>query len=243
MSEDVKPPCVRGCTKLVLDPETREKIGEQPRLATDGHLCARCADKLLERLKAIPDLYAMLSTDLNSGDPFAPGKRGKISGSPELIRLDVLAMMDPRSYPVRRLAPGEKPPPPETVRFSGDVSGVMASWADCLCDDLNLSGRPNDLDGSIALLTGPWWSNVLYRPWVDELWTEVDEIYSTLRRLNNIWTPKPLGACACGQMLYEPDLGTIEPGKAIIECPRCNHRLNGLSVVRLKTAQTISEAS
>lgn len=251
MSEHVKPPCVRGCTRVVKDLESGEKIGEEPKLATEGHLCGSCAGRLKSWLCELPNLVAGLDPRMTKGDPYQPSRRGKISGSPALVRLEVEAMIDPRSVSIPRRYMGNPNDPndpadpviqPDQIRFGGDVPGVLEQWADCLCDDLNLhvddpENRPKGLVQSVELLTGPWWSNLTYRPWVDELFTEIQEIRTTLRRLNDMRDPMPVGNCGCGMKLFLPEDGT-----ATIRCRNCGHRLDALSIVRLRAAQSISEA-
>lgn len=237
--------CVRGCTKPVYEPETREKLGDEPIPATVGHLCARDAEKLREWLRELPDLVAMLDTRLGQGDPYKPERHGKVSGSPALVRLDVAAMLDSRSTATRKLEEGEARPAPDDVKFGGDVPGVLVQWADCLCDDLSLMAdedqidqRPATLIDAVDFLAGTWWSNVVYRPWIDELYTEIHEIRGMLRAFNNIRDPVSIGSCECGQKLYLPEDGT-----SWIRCKRCGHRMDGLAVVRLRTAQAITEAT
>ena len=61
-------------------------------------LCSSCADKMDRALGEMDRLFDSLSLDLpgrNPDDP--PASHGKISGSPALIRLDSLALADPRT--------------------------------------------------------------------------------------------------------------------------------------------------
>ena len=228
------PACVRGCTHSALT-DGGEEFRER-NAATMGHLCAGCAKRLHKWIVGIPDLYAILDPRKDAGkDPYAPTRRGKISGSPALVRLDVVALQDRRTNARARFnEPGDE------NMLGGDVPSLMLSWAECLSDDLDLTGRPDSLASAVALLAGPWYPNLCYRPWVDELYTEVEKIHRTLKGLNHVGGPRPLGTCECGQRLYEPD---PQPGREqIIECRNCGHRLDGLALVRLAAAQKMRDA-
>lgn len=220
--------CVRGCEEPYLDPDTSERL-TRPRPASNGYLCRRCADTLHRYLTEIPDSFASLSTRIGGGDPLQPGKRGKLSGSPALLRLDVWALLDPHSTATGRYyEPGDE-------NSVGDIPGVIISFAVNLADDLNLTHKPETLWAAVQLMTGEWYQNLCYRPWIDDCYDWTKTIYDTLRRCNGVTDPVSIGRCHCGTQLYRPE--TVEAG--VITCPSCGHRMNGVAVVRLKNAQEI----
>jgi hypothetical protein len=235
--------CIRGCTHTTRDPTTRAVTGEQPRPATTGLLCTRCADKLHQAITEIPDQIAELDLTPQAGASTIAGTRhGKLSGSPALIRLDAQAMIDPRAVAYDRLEPGQKPHP-NRVRFGGDVPGVIISWADNLCDDLNLTNRPTTLTTAAELLT-TWFTDLTQRPWIAEFYNETLEIRGALRGINGVTDPRTLGKCQCGRTIYEPStvVGTLEPTSAFIEC-KCGHRVNALALTRIAEAGHIENAT
>lgn len=247
MSEDVKPPCVRGCTKPILDPNTREKIGDEPRPATQGHLCGKCAEKLRKWLKDIPDLYAVLDPRISraNNSNTAPANRRKISGSPALIRLDVAILQDPRTHWGSQWRGKSTMEPEDRYDPPSDIPSQFITWAYALADDLNLTQQPTTLTEAIELLTGPWWSNLCYRPWIDELFTDTQTTRRLLRRVTGTNGPRPLGKCQCGNTLYEPipvpGATNIDPERAILECGKCGHRMNSMAIVRLAAAQRVAQ--
>lgn len=246
MSEHVKPPCVRGCTRPVRDMESGEKIGEEPKLATEGLLCPRCAKDLRTWLRQIEDLYAVLDSRPGGGaSPFSPAKRQKVSGSPALIRLDVAILQDPRSSS-GALYRGEVVHEPEDIfDHPSDIPGQFIAWATSLATDLNLKTRPTNLTDAIDLLAGEWFTNLCYQNWVVDLYDDTKTTRTMLRRITGTTGARPAGKCPCGNTLYEPEpkpgVTKLDPEKAVIECRKCGHRMNALALVRLAAAQRVAD--
>lgn len=212
--------CVRGCTMRCKSFDCKEAGAHDhepiPRQSEVGLLCAICARRILEALADIELMYPELSIYAQQQGQQQEGKRGKLSGSPALIRLDVLAMLDFNANPG------------DGVR---SIMGTLASWADCVRDDLGLvtSGSPIDI-----LRT--WHARICALPWIDDYWDEVTELAGMLRRATN--QPKPIGRCfgratnkGCGRRLYEP----VPPETAIV-CPdeNCGRRYDGAELVKLQ---------
>lgn len=244
--------CVRGCTRPNIDRETGE-VGEPiPRIASDGLLCKKDAENLARWLDEVENLYATLDVRMERApEREGGGKRGKISGSPALIRLDVLAMMDPRTNPgpsKPSAFDGKQEPDDGLLNVPSTVSG----WAEMLALEQHLSMvqvdddsdewvPPFNLSEALSLLR-TWMPTVLQQMWVDEFYAEMKDVHSLLSRAHGIPRPKIVGHClsilgegkathACGKALYAPE------GTAVIRCSACGRTYNGLDIVRLRTIE------
>ena len=232
--------CIRGCKRPNIDKESGE-IGEPiPRVATDGLLCKKDAENIAKWLDDLCDLYATLDVRIEKAqEREAGGKKTKISGSPSLIRLDVMAMLDPRTRP------GEGFPWLDGSREPDDglwnVYQTIAGWASVLADEKSLDSEYSDLTAAVKLLTA-WLPTVYEQPWVDEFYTELRHVHGLLSRALGIPRPKVMGHClsilgegskthACGQTLYAP------VGTSIIRCSNCGRTYNGVEIVKLRAIE------
>lgn len=262
MTDSVAQPCVRGCVQPcrceACKTAPQPVHGPVPRPQDVGLLCQRCADQLRTWVGDLVPLYATLTLEPeHTGE--REGKRGKLSGSPALVRLDVLALQDPRT---RRDDEGG----PLAVEFT------TSSWAGCLREELfppppvddeeatNTYTR-NDTTGTLAgavnFLT-IWWTGLLAQTWIDEFYRDVELMNRTLRRAHGIQNPKPIGHCLemvgtpprrCGRALYAPAVKVAATSQtagykgrpverkdqtAPIRCPSCGRRYDGINLIRLR---------
>lgn len=228
--------CVRGCVspcECQACQECAQPIHAPTRREADeGLLCKRCARTLRKWLTEIPDLYATLDpyhAPPTDEDPDAyHGKHGKLSGSPSPVRLDVVALMDPRT---NAGVPGD---PWDGSTY---IPGEVCTWAQVLVEDHDLSSPYGTLTEAAALLLA-WFGTVIASPWVDEMWTAMRDIHRLLQRAHGVPRPKPIGECinvyerggvtiACGHTLYAPAAG------AKIRCSGCGRRYDGYGLVAL----------
>jgi hypothetical protein len=232
VSEQVRSACARGCVKTIRNPDTREPEGEEYIPAEVGDLCRSDAARLRRWIEETPDLYAQLSVHAKpeeAEETGIPAHRGKISGSPALIRLDALALMDPHSTANALGEPSQL--------FGGDVVGVMLEFSNNLCDDLSLKDRPTDLTAACRALAGVWYENLCSRPWIVDLYDTMHHIHRQLRSATGTHDPAPAGKCHCGTRLYY----TTDQNQ--VACTKCGHTMDGIALVRLAAAQRIQEAS
>jgi hypothetical protein len=232
-------PCVRGCTKpgpLMDDGQRGEDV---PRMATDGLLCSKDARNLKTWLEEIPDLYAQLDTRMEGGYSTRydgkTGKTGKASHSPALVRLDVVALQDPRTLRDEDL-PGEPLYIPR----------VVGSWAYLLAEEHDLASPTDTLVEAVNLLL-TWWSTLVAKAWVDEFFTDVHDCSKLLNRANNVERPRSVGTCIsivgdagnlreCGRQLYALE-------GAAVRCASCHRRYDGMDLVRVATTREQAERS
>lgn len=245
--------CVRGCVKACGCAECFANAIHDPipRQADIGLLCRRCGDQLWRWLDEIPDLYATLDSRPGSVERSEGGKRGKISGSPALSRLDVIALTDYRTMPhtghtnPKNLKYGDDQI--ETDDGIIDVAFEMVQWSDILADEVGISGRADTLTEAVKMLT-TWWTTLLDQPWIDETWLAVRDVRRMLGRAHGEQKPRPVGHCnrpieiptsdvrkpeirLCGNTLYAPESG------GTVRCRQCGARYDGMAILRLKIGQ------
>lgn len=191
---------------------------------TIGLLCRPCAHRLMDALRQLPDLMAALppATEPPDHGDEQHTKRGKLSGSPALVRLDVMVLSGWGDRDDSGLAP---------------VWETIAGWVRAISEDLSTAEPDNtELTGLCAWLLGHW-QRITRAPWVDEFWADVIGLHTHLRRATN--APRPIGRCfgwdparACNAPLYLPD---PKPGQEVsIRCDECGRRYNGVDLVRLQ---------
>jgi hypothetical protein len=131
---------------------------------SDTNLCTECATTLHDAYTGLSAAYAQLDhTILVTGQTEAVST-GKVSGSPALIRLDVMALQDPRT---------QWDGNPDSPRH---LPRAQQAWAHRLADWL---GVPRTHEH--AFIT-TWWSELLKTPWIGEFH---DEVSGLARQLNN----------------------------------------------------------
>lgn len=215
--------CVRGCNTrcyadecLTIGWHDHDPI---PRRSEVGLLCRPCADRILHALADIELTYPDLDIHMSQRGQ-TEGKRGKVSGSPALIRLDVLAMLDYRS----KVGDGVR-----------SVLGTLDGWAQCAHDDMGVTMPATNLSSVLSFLTNLH-PRICEQPWIDDYFDEVTELAAMLRRATD--QPKPIGRCfgfiankPCNRPLYEP-----VPPEVDIVCPdeNCGRTYTGAELIKLQ---------
>lgn len=229
MSEEITY-CVRGCTyrctSLVCAAVGDHDHEPDRRRADVGLLCQRCADRLDDAIAQIPDLWAALPGIYDTGGS-GDGERisrGKITGSPALIRLDVMVLDSRDALTV----------------FAGDgvmpVVPMVGGWAQVIEEELGLKAQSDDITGWLGVMR-TWKQKVYAQPWIDELWKDLTDAHRALRAACR--APAPLGRCwgrirnlphgGCGRLLYAP----IDGGDVVCPNEKCGRRYTGADLVKL----------
>lgn len=155
------------------------------------------------------DLYALLPTMLDpSSAPDATGIKPKRTDPPAPLRLEVVALMDPRT---------------QTSDTSMHVIGVLGSWAGMIREELNLAQPAVETMTSAqrTLVKHAVWC--AGRGWFNDMRTEVLDVVKALRTVTGMHPPKPVGRChlpgkddeKCNGHVFE-----IE-GTGGLRCSRC----------------------
>lgn len=241
---DVAKPCIRGCTAPCRCQQCKEAGQPQhppvPRSSAEGLLCRRCASNLSDWLTDIPDMYATLDTRMRRTERTEGGKRGKISGSPALIRLDVMAMLDPRTMP------GDGMPGPDGRREYDDglrdIAGTVCVWAARFTEEQHHKTDVTTLAAACSHLIA-WFGTVTEQPWIDEAYDEIRQCKHLLDAAHGTPKPRMVGHCItvtgetsqdmkiCGKPLFAAE------GTAMIRCSECGRTYNGIEIVRLRVVE------
>lgn len=242
MTETKLPPCIRSCTTPCGCPQCFEQAIHPPtaRDASHGNMCRRCAHNLRRMITEVCDLYATLDVRPGSVDrqDSAP-TRGKISGSPALARLDVIALSDPRTTPHT----GRPDEHGYTQADDGilDVAGVVIEEGRQLAEHLELATLPATISEATALLLR-WEDSLWAADWITDTYDTFRDLRRMLGRAHGEQKPRPVGKCIsmidtdgsvreCGTNLYAPT------GSDRIRCRSCGRVYRGLDLVRLQLAQ------
>jgi hypothetical protein len=191
-------------------------------------------------LRDTPGLYAQLSTRLVLRDDRAGSRHTKVSGSPALINLSALALLDPRTEP------GDPCDQACTIDHEHDdgllaVAATIQGWALILVEMRGLRSPIDTLERAVNLLIA-WWDTITAALWIDELYSDVQQIHSALWRITD--QEQPVGRCwgwdpqrPCGGPLYPNDQGDIQCAR-----PECGRKYVGLQATEVRI-QTEREAS
>lgn len=241
-------PCIRGCVQPCDCDACRECNQPihppQHRPRNTGLLCERCAKNLRGWLHDIPDLYATLDPyESPQTDDTEHHGHHKISGSPALVRLDVVALMDRRTVPVTITDQDGTVVGVDTSLM--DVVGVMCSWAAMFAEEEGLTSKTGTLTEATGLLT-TWFDTLASQPWIDEMYAELRDVMRALRRAHGITLPKPIGRCinvyerggkviGCQAMLYANPSGAIR-------CTSCGRRYDGRGLILVEMQRRTEQA-
>lgn len=208
MTERIIRCVIPGCG--TPDAETGARV---PRVALTGaYICGYHRHRLTQALREIPDQYAHMAAmdPSSSSEPERYGSpRAKHADPPAPVRLDVLAMLDPRTGWI-----GEGPLP---------VADMLASWCCLVAEECRTEQPTAHVTSTTAFLTRhvEW---IVEQPWIDDLYHEVNEALAQLRQATGLSGPRKIGTCylwtddeRCdGDLIQKPDLTT--------ECRRCGEK-------------------
>lgn len=215
--------CARDCTTRCRCDEClasdTPSHGRQAVQAIDGAvLCQRCADKLLGHLTGIPEAIGRLDTSLAARSDNDGIKHGKATGSPALLRLDVLALKDPNT------------------RWDGSrgelryATGELIGWTQRLSHELGFNADP---------IT--WFQQLITYQWSARMLDELNDLAGVLARANGE-TRRAVGHCIaviehdglyanCGTAMY------AKPGSDVVQCRSCGRRYVGGDLLRVKLTE------
>lgn len=234
MSEDLTY-CVRGCVRpcdctecLVADKPIHAPLRREADL---GMLCKRCVTNLTRMLREIPDLYATLDVT-----PAATGmgdgvSHSNASESPALARLDIVALMDPRTAATDSSR--------EEWDGSAYIPNEVGTWALLLAEEHDVRTKIATMYEATRFLTD-WMAELCASPWVDECYDALRDVERLLKRAHgerrtggvakicgNVYE-RDGEMIACGATLY------VEHASEAIRCTACGRRYEGYGLVALK---------
>lgn len=227
--------CVRGCVSpcgctecLLADRPSHAPI---KRPADRGLLCKQCAKQIDRMLTDIPDLYATLDTIPAISPDDSGTSHLKVSGSPALARLDVVALMDPRTAATDSSG--------EEWDGSEYIPDEVGTWAILLADEHDVRVKIATLYEAAGFLQR-WLDELCASVWVDECYDALRAAERLLkqahgdhrkaalvRRCINIYE-RDGNPVVCGAPMY------VESATDAIRCRSCGRRYDGYSLAVLK---------
>lgn len=192
--------------------------------AVDGWLCKACSSKLRRWLESIEDDTLTLNLRIPDNYGWDHGHtHAKVSGSPALIRLDVLALVDPRTQ--------GKTSTEETGQYEENQSEIINIWttievhAQTLKDTYDLKSEP-----TLSMLITQW-ERLVEQDWIDEFYDDIATIRRLLNQAINKRPPLPRGRCfTCNTQLWQEDGN----GEDSVTCPKCERVYDHLGLVKLE---------
>jgi hypothetical protein len=198
-------------------------------LEPDAHACPDCQTRLVRKLAEIEDYLTIVSPVTGRG---APGPRAKGFGSRPPLRLDVVAMLDPRTE-----INGDGPE--DRLDEVPNVGADLLGWLRVLIDEypgrIGIPGQAPGVGWAVVLIrTHIGW--IATRPWVDEFAADIGRVHSALRQACGDQPPRSLGSCldaACGGQVYRR---SDDPHDIRLRCDRCRTTYSGLELVKIRSA-------
>lgn len=189
-------------------------------LEPDAHACPDCQVRLVRKLVDIENYLVIVSVVPGRG---APGPRAKGFGSQPPLRLDVVAMLDPRTE-----INGDGPD--DVLDEVPNVMADLHGWSRLVHEE-----HPDHPGASRWLLRGyiGW---ICQQPWVDEFAADIARVHGALRQACGDAPSKPLGRCldeACGGQVYRR---SDDPHDIRLRCGRCRTTYSGLDLIKVRMA-------
>jgi hypothetical protein len=189
--------------------------------AADGSLCGACSSRLKRWLGSVLDDTLRLSTRIPDNYGWDHGHtHSKVSGSPALIRLEVAALIDPRTLMDSDDTPGEP------VYIIGKLTG----WAGLLAEEHHMASPTDTMHDAVTLLRAQW-ERLVSSQWIDEFYQDLATIRQLLNRAHNRKPPLPRGRCfTCNTQLWQEDGNGMDS----VECPKCERVYDHIGLVKLQ---------
>jgi hypothetical protein len=115
----------------------------------------------------------------------------KVSGSPALIRLEPLALVDPRTGPVEEASADYEENQAELRR---SIPFTVCSWALLFAEEHDLKSDVSTMDAAVTLLLAQW-EALVGSLWVDDFYADMSKIKQALNRAHNYRPPVEIGPC------------------------------------------------
>ena len=197
-------------------------------LEPDAYACPNCRLRLVRKLADIETYLDIVSPVPGRG---APGPRSTGYESRPPLRLDVVAMLDPRTEingaSGAVYADGEDDVLDEVPNIHADLDG----WSQILREE-----HPDHPAGSGAWFLRTWCAWACQQSWIDEMARDVGRVHGALRAACGDAPGKPFGRCldeACGGNVYRR---SDDPQDIRLRCERCRTTYSGLDLVRIRSA-------
>lgn len=214
---------VRSCV-IPGCPQRRELEG-------NAYACPDCQRRLVRKLADIETYLEIVNSAPSRSGDFGPRRPGYESRPP--LRLDVVAMLDPRTE-----INGDGPD--DVVDEVPNIAADLGGWWRVVCSerpDADWDLPPNPLADNpqviaTALRTNIGW--ICRQPWVDEFARDIGRVHGALRRACGDQPGKPVGKCikvGCGGDVFRR---SSDPTDRKLKCAECLTEFNGLDLVKIR---------
>lgn len=187
--------------------------------------CGACREHLTRQLGEIEQYLTIVTAVPARSGGFGPGRPGFASTPP--ARLDVIAMLDPRTE-LNGFGPDDVLD--EVPNVHADLDG----WAAVLVDDHVEATWPNHGGAPVLLRTNIGW--ICRQAWVDGFAADVGRVHAVLARACGDTPQKALGRCldqACGGPVFRR---SDDPRDGRLQCRACRTTYDGLDLVKIRSA-------
>lgn len=211
---------------LCVIPSCRTHADPEP----GAHTCGPCREHLTRQLAEIETYLTIVSAAPSRSADFGPHRPGFASSPP--ARLDVIAMLDPRTE-LNGFGPDD------VLDEVPNVRADLWGWMFVLFDE----GREMPTDPPTT------WSTVAFavtlrtnigqvcrQPWVEGFALDVARVHGALARACGDTPAKSLGICldqACGGQVFRR---SDDPRDGRLQCRTCRTTYSGLDLVKLRSA-------
>jgi hypothetical protein len=221
---------IRSC--LIPGCPTRREV------PSDAYACPDCQLRLVRKLGEIETYLDIVSPVPSRSGDFSPRRPGYGSRPP--LRLDVVAMLDPRTEingtSGAVYADGEDDRLDEIPNIGADLGGWVRvlyeehpDWAGTEWDGEVIAYA----DGAALLRSRCDW--ICRQPWVDEFAEGIFRVHGTLGMTVKDLPEKAYGQCikvGCEGLVYRRSTDPTDPR---LKCRTCSTTFDGLDLVRIRS--------
>jgi hypothetical protein len=200
-------------------------------LAADSYACPSCQEQLQRQLHDIGNYLKIVSVMPSRSGEFTRHAPGFRSAPP--LRLDVVAMLDPRTE-----LNGDGPD--DIVDEVPNVYADLEGWWQIVADGLGLAPaiapryRPEPQVWVWNLNSRISW--ICRQDWVDEFASSIGRLHGAMARACGDVPPKAWGRCldqACNGSVFRR---SEDPRDARLQCRTCRTTYDGLDLIRIGSA-------
>lgn len=214
---------VRSCV-IPGCPQRRELEG-------NAYACPDCQQRLVRKLGEIEDYLSIVSAVPSRSGDFGPRRPGYESRPP--LRLDVVAMLDPRT---EINGDGLDDVLDEVPNVGEDLAGWWRIVQEECEYHVVAGGRGSLVTAGVAAYLRARIGWICRQPWVDEFANDIGRVHGALRAACGDAPPKSLGRCldaTCGGEVFRR---SDDPQDARLRCGTCRTTYSGLDLVRIRSA-------
>lgn len=197
-------------------------------LVGDAYACESCQRGLVRKLGEVEDYLAIVSAVPSRSGDFGPRRPGYGSAPP--LRLDVVAMLDPRTE-INGAGPDD------VVDEVPNIGEDLAGWWRVVQEERHyriVAGGQGTLPTApivVDLRTSIGW--ICEQPWVDEFAADITRVHGALRAVCGDAPPRAAGRCldqACGGAVFRR---SDDPRDPRLQCSVCRTTYDGFDLIRV----------